>query len=139
MLFGDFPSFEYLCAVLKCSPRVLLLIIYRPPTYSANFFDDFTELLSSISTDFDCLVITGDFNFHTDDLNDKCAKKLFTILDTFELSQLVKETTHCKGHTLDLVITKGLNVSDLSVTDPSYIFYSRHTDKIKYCQKTVYQ
>ena len=119
MLFGDFPSFEYLSAVLKCSPRVLLLIIYRPPTYSANFFDEFTELLSSISTEFDCLVITGDFNFHTDDLNDKCAKKLFTILDTFELSQHVKETTHCKGHTLDLVITKGLNVSDLSVTDPS--------------------
>ena len=53
-------------------------------------------------------------NFQTDDLNDKCA-----ILDTFELSQHVKEATHCKGHTLDLVITKGLNVSDLSVTDPS--------------------
>ena len=45
------------------------------------------ELLSSISTEFDCLVITGDLNFHTDDLNDKCAKIL--------------------------------NVSDLSVTDPS--------------------
>ena len=69
MLFGDFPSFEYLSAVLKCSPRVLLLIIYGPPTYSAKFFNDFTELLSSISTEFDCLVITGDFNFHTDDLN----------------------------------------------------------------------
>ena len=37
MLFGDFPSFEYLCAVFKCSPRVVLLIIYTPPTYS-NFF-----------------------------------------------------------------------------------------------------
>ena len=58
-------------------------------------------------------------NFHSDDLNDECAKKLFRILDTFELSQHVKEATHCKGHTLDLVITKGLNVSDLSVTDSS--------------------
>ncbi|KAK0139908.1 hypothetical protein N1851_023184 [Merluccius polli] len=70
MSFGDFPSFKYLCAVLKCSPRVLLLIIYRPAKYSANFFDDFTELLFSISTDSDCLVITGDFKCHTDDLND---------------------------------------------------------------------
>ena len=70
MSFGDFPSFEYLCAVLKCSPRFLLLIIYRPPKYSANLFDDFTELLSRISTDSDCLVITGDFNFHTDEMNE---------------------------------------------------------------------
>ncbi|MPV02308.1 hypothetical protein FVA96_24225, partial [Escherichia coli] len=119
MSLSDFPSFEYLCVVLKGSPRVLLLIIYRPPKYSAHFFDDFTELLSSISTDFDCLVITGDFNFHTDDLNDKGAKELLTILDTFELSQHVKEATHCKGHTLDLIITKGLIVSDVFVTDPS--------------------
>lgn len=74
MSLGDFPSFEYLCAVLKCSPRVLLLNICRPPKYYADFFDDVNELLSSISTDFDCLVITGDFNFHTDDLNDKGAK-----------------------------------------------------------------
>ena len=109
MLFGYFPSFKYLYAVLKCSPRVLLLIIYRPHTYI-----QFTELLSSISTDFDCLVITGDFNFH---LN-VCKKKL-TILNTFELSQHVKEATYCKGQTLDLVITKGLNISDLFVTDPS--------------------
>ena len=42
--------------VLKCTPRVLLLIIYRPSKYSENFFHDFTELglLSSISTDVDC-------------------------------------------------------------------------------------
>jgi hypothetical protein len=43
----------------------------------------------------------------------------------------VKEATHCKGHTLDLVITKGLNVSDLSVTDPSLcdkccVFFKSH-------------
>lgn len=31
----------------------------------------------------------------------------------------MKEATHCKGHTLDLIITKGLNVSDIFVTDPS--------------------
>ena len=45
--------------------------------------------------------------------------KLFNLLDTFELSQHVKEATPYKEHTLDQVITKGLNVSDLSVTYPS--------------------
>ena len=93
------------------------VLFWQATTYSPNCFNNFTELYSSISTDFNCLVITADFNFLTDDLN--VQKKRFTILDTFELSQHVIEATHCKGHTLTLVITKGLNVSDLSVTDPS--------------------
>ena len=59
---SDLPSFKYLCAALNISPRVLLPIIYMPSKYSANIFDDFTELLVSISTDLDRLVITGTFN-----------------------------------------------------------------------------
>ena len=90
MSLGDFPSFEYLYAVRKYSPRVLLPIIYRPSKYSENYFHDFTELLYSISTDFDCRVITGDFNIHINDSNDHSAKEIFAILDTFELSQHVK-------------------------------------------------
>ena len=41
-------------------------------------------------------------NFILCDLNDKGAK-----------------ATNCKRHTLDLIITNGLNVSDILVTDPS--------------------
>ena len=43
----------------------------------------------------------------------------FAILDTFELSQHVKGATYCKGHTLDLIITKDLSDADISVIDPS--------------------
>ena len=48
--------------------------------------------------------------------------RLFSMLwnvETFEMSQHVTEATRCKGHTVDMVITKGLNVSDLCVTYPS--------------------
>ena len=69
------------------------------------------------------LYITSDFNFHTDVLNDKCAILFLPFWTHFNQSQHVKEATHCKVHILDLVITKGLNVSDLSVTDP---FFSDH-------------
>ncbi|KAK0135227.1 hypothetical protein N1851_028946 [Merluccius polli] len=101
MSFGDFPSFEYLCAVLKC--------FFFLSTFSMTL----QNYCPSISTDSDCLVITGDFNFHTDDLNDKGAKVVFAILDTFELS------TCERGYSLYSIITKGLSVSDISVIHPS--------------------
>jgi len=76
------------------------------------FFDDFTELLSIVCIDFDRLVIVGDFNIHVDNPQDRGAKELFCVL-----TQHVTEPTHNKGHTLDLIISKGLNISKLVVTD----------------------
>ena len=56
---GDFSSFEYLCFLLKGDPKVIFLIIYRPPRYSEllrKFIDELTELnccqLSALITTF---------------------------------------------------------------------------------------
>jgi len=62
--FGNYPSFEYLGVVLKGAPRILLIIVYRPLKYSPAFAEDFTELLSTIASEFDCFAIAGDFNIH---------------------------------------------------------------------------
>ncbi len=62
--FGQYLSFEYLGIVLKGAPRILFIIIYRPPKYSPAFVEEFTELLSMISSEFDCFAIAGDFNIH---------------------------------------------------------------------------
>ncbi len=48
--FGQYLSFEYLGIVLKGAPRILFIIIYRPPKYSPAFVEEFTELLSMISS-----------------------------------------------------------------------------------------
>lgn len=52
-----------------------------------------------------------------DNLNDGTSKELSTLLNTFELSQHVNEPTHNRGHTLDLVISKGLNISKVTIID----------------------
>ncbi len=62
--FGQYLSFEYLGIVLKGAPRILFIIIYRPPKYSTAFVEEFTELLSMISSEFDCFIVAGDFNIH---------------------------------------------------------------------------
>ena len=127
--FGEFRSFEYVACKMemKCSPCILYVVIYRPPR-SLQFLDHFTEMLSIICTEFDCLVISGDLNIHTDNVNDKTAIELSAILNMFGLSQHVNGPTHDRGHTLDLIITKGVNIHNVNVlkvalSDHSCIFF----------------
>ncbi|KAF7644646.1 hypothetical protein LDENG_00218380, partial [Lucifuga dentata] len=112
---GEFNSFEYLCTVVKTSPSILLVTIYRPPKNCAHFIDDFSELLSIICTGFSSFILTGDFNIHIDNPNDNTAKEFCALLDTFELLQHVTGPTHTRGHTLDLVISKGLSIPVVNV------------------------
>lgn len=63
----------------------------------------------------------GDFNIHVDSLKNSCATELLSILDNFGLSQHVTHSTHNKGHVLDLVISKGLNIYEVVVTDVLHI------------------
>ena len=48
---------------------------------------------------------------------DSNAKELSALLDTFGLLQHVKGPTHTRGHTLDLVISKGVDISSVDVKD----------------------
>ena len=120
--FGDFASFEYISTVLQGSPRTLFLTIYRPPKGRkktegpfSKFIDDLSELISLISTEFDHFAITGDLNTHIDNPNNNNGKKLLAVLDSFGLNQHVTGPTHRRGHTLDLVITKDLNITNVVV------------------------
>ena len=101
----------------KQSPSILFVVLYKPPQYCHSFIDDFTVMLSVICIDFDSLVITGDFNVHVDNVCDSNAKELNAVLETFGLTQHVSGPTHSRGHTLDLLITKGVNISNVNVVD----------------------
>ncbi len=61
--------------------------------------------------------IFGDFNIHV-----CCSSSWFTsdfikLLDSFDLTQYMKQPTHDKGHTLDLVLSYGLCVEDVKFID----------------------
>jgi len=125
---GDFAYFEHICALVKGSPCILLLTIYRPPKHSAKvFLEEFGELLTNICLSFDCLIISGDFNIHVDNPENTYSKELLRLIDTFGLTQHIQVPTHSHGHTLDLVITKCLDVSttikDLALSDHYCIFF----------------
>ena len=88
------------------------MIIYRPP-YSENhkvstnvFFHKLADFLESIVMTEGELFIVGDFNIHTDMLDDLDAIKLSDLLESFSLQQHVSGPTHIHGHILELIITR---------------------------------
>ena len=83
-----------------------LISIYRLPSSKiSTFFDEFQNLLEFFVPSPSELIITGDFNIHTDsDLT--TSNKFSCILDNFHLKQHIHFPSHDDGHTLDLLITR---------------------------------
>lgn len=123
---GDFSTFEHLALLLRYDTPILIVVIYRPPKQSPVFLQEFSDLLSIISTDYDRSLLVGDFNLHVD--NESKSRNFVNLLSSLDFTQHITEPTHNKGHTLDLIISKGLDISvssvlDLAVSDHYCIFF----------------
>ena len=101
-----YSSFENIVISISVSGRTLLLAsIYHPPGLcSSIFLDEFMSFgcfLSSV----DCNnFICGDFNIHVD-VPCTDSYKLESLLESCNLRQSVKNTTHLHGHILDLILS----------------------------------
>ncbi len=85
------------------------------------FVEEFTELLSMISSEFDCFTIAGDLNIHIDNAEIITTKKS-------NFFKHVHGPSKNRGHTLDLLISRGLNISfivikDVALSDHLCIFF----------------
>ena len=70
------------------------------------FLNDFSEYLSTLLPTQNKLFVVGDFNFHVNIPDDPDTIKLQDLLETFNMTQFVKEPTHISGNTLDFVLTR---------------------------------
>ena len=62
-------STEALCCTVATGPgpsRFTILNLYRPPGSDTVFCDEFQNIVASLTTTCQNLVITGDFNLHID-------------------------------------------------------------------------
>ena len=105
-------SFE--CLAFKCkSPALTILLIYRPPPKpKSEFFTQFQDVLTSLCTTSENVIILGDLNIHVDNPSCHSAAEFLQLLDCLNLQQHVKVPTHKKGHILDLVITNTVPISN---------------------------
>ena len=88
------------------------------------FQDEFASLLEQLVPATGNLLIMGDFNFHLDEGSNSDACKFRHILESFNLKQHVATSTHCRGHILDLIITRfddnfvdGIDTRDPTLSD----------------------
>ena len=144
LVSNQYSSFEHLdLAISSGSTNLHLLSVYRPPPSKKNkltvakFMNDFSALLESIIISSGKLIITGDFNFHMDDVPLKHDASLFMdLLDYYGLVQHASSSTHARGHLLDLIITKpdtfvgshiDTSVSFTLPSDHALVLYSHAT------------
>ena len=114
LVSNQYSSFEHLdLAISSGSTHLHLLSVYRPPPSKKNkltvakFMNDFSALLETIIISSGKLIITGDLNFHMDDVPlNQDASLFMDLLDYYGLVQYVSSSTHARGHLLDLIITK---------------------------------
>lgn len=76
-----------------------------------------SDFLSFIVPTADNLLILGDFNIHICCPSKPLVKQFSDLVDSFNLIQSVCDATHRHGHTLDLVLSWGLSVSNVCVVD----------------------
>ncbi|XP_067332731.1 uncharacterized protein [Channa argus] len=115
--------FEFVATVLKHNEweePVLIVNVYRPPGSNLiefqEFLDQFKELLKQAES-YKCVILTGDFNIWFDPETRSFTDEFLWLLPIYDFVQHVKVPTHEAGHILDLVFSRNVEISCLSVRD----------------------
>ena len=111
--------------VAYCSIWWHFCLIWRS-LFLKDFLDEFLYYLNDLTEQTDNFIIVGDFNIHINNSNDSFSIKFYELLDSFNLSNVVQEATHKKGHTLDLAIEKNDNAKIFGVVIDSDFDISDH-------------
>ncbi|XP_059195659.1 uncharacterized protein LOC131976578, partial [Centropristis striata] len=116
----NYNSFESLVLSLshptwKNQQPILFVIVYRPPGPYSEVLSQFSEFLSSLVLITDKVIIVGDFNIHVDVDNDSLSTAFISLLESIGFNQKVHEATPSFNHTLDLVLTYGIEIEHLIV------------------------
>ncbi len=102
------------------SPMMFVLAtVYRPPGHHTEFIKEFGDFLSELVLAADKVLIVGDFNIHVDNEKDALGTAFIDILNSIKVRQHVSGPTHCRNHTLDLILSHGIDVNGVEVLQQS--------------------
>ncbi len=149
---SDTDTFEYVDVFFTSSNQSSFrsVIIYRPPRSKANpvkmteFFTEFSSLTESLSVYPGRCLIAGDLNIHLDKPDDHDTKRMQETLSSAGLKQHITDSTHKRGHTLDVIISRVCE--DLVVTptvirglksDHHAVKCDLNVSRPKLCKQTV--
>ncbi len=67
----------------------------------------------------DKVLIVGDFNIHIDNEKDALGLAFKDIVNSIGVRQHVSGPFHCRNHTLDLILSHGINVDAVEILQQS--------------------
>ncbi|XP_056914922.1 uncharacterized protein LOC130540060 [Takifugu flavidus] len=117
----SFSSFESLTLGIthlnwRTEKPLLFVVVYRPPAGPhSEFLSEFSDFLSDLVLRTEKVIIIGDFNIHMDVINDSFRNGFISLLESVGFLQQINQPTHSFNHTLDLVLTYGVEVEHVSV------------------------
>jgi len=110
-----YSSFEVQLLRLEFDDPVLLALVYRPPHLVKDFISEFTAFMGECVTNYCNILLLGDFNIHVCCQSKPLTMEFLNLIDSFNMVQWVKDPTHSHGHTLDLVLSHGVFITDVQV------------------------
>ena len=116
--------------------------IYRPPYNGSNklspavFIKEFEQLLCSLSSKSRHTIILGDFNQHFDSDSSNDVNRMKDLIKQCSMQQLISNTTHRAGHSLDWVVVKKdyKTVDNIAVLDHLLSDRLQHYNRLR-CEK----
>ncbi len=86
-----------------------------PPGHHTDFIKEFADFLSELVLAADRVLIVGDFNIHVDNEKDALGSAFIDILNSIGVRQHVSGPTHSRKHTLDLILSHGIDVNGVEI------------------------
>ncbi len=96
-----------------------LATVYRPPGPYTDFLKEFADFLSDLLVDVDKALIVGYFNIHIDNTNYALGLAFTDLIHSFGVKQNVTGPTHRFNHMLDLIISHGIDLTDIDIVPQS--------------------
>ena len=131
------------------SKPFLVTTVYRPPSASSDFFDLFEKLIKAIDNENKEMYVLGDLNcdmLKTDKDSNTPTKKIKSLYELYQLSQLIDEATRITMTTsslIDHIVTNtpekisDSGVIHTGISDHSLVFAIRKISVIRKQENTV--
>ncbi len=87
--------------------------------HHTDFIKEFGDFISELVLAEDKVLIVGDFNIHVDNEKDALGSAYLDILNSIGVRQHVSGPTHCRNHTLDLILSHGIDINGVEVLQKS--------------------
>ncbi len=84
-----------------------------------EFLNEFAAFVGDLVTAHDKILLLGDFNIHICCASKTLSMEVLNLIESFDFVQWVSGP-HSQGHSLDLILTHGLSVLDITISNATF-------------------